>query len=200
MASLSLRASSTDPCSLPIKDTDVPPTASPSFLLKLSNDDELTFTFTFVSRQSTQTPSPGQSAADPASTIVDTQIQGLTYVYASNHREVENLVTREFQADPNLHKNSNVELVGDFTTGGSNAVSFTYTWKWKPPKIAEDRGGGWRTACSVWATIFVQGVWLLTGITVRRVRPARPQVAYLSQLLFLGSEYVPFCWALPFGR
>lgn len=109
----------------------------PNFLLKLNNDDELVFTFTFVIRQDANTPG------------VDTQINGLTYVYASTSREVENLVTREFHADPNLHKNSNVELVGDYTTGGSPSVSFDWSWKWKPPKGIEDRGGGWRNACSV---------------------------------------------------
>lgn len=110
----------------------------PTFLIKLSNDDELVFTFNFVIRQENN-----------SNAAADTHINGLTYVYASNSREIENLVTREFHADPNLHKNSNVELVGDFDTGGSPAVSFEWSWKWKPPKGVEDRGGGWRTACSV---------------------------------------------------
>lgn len=116
---------------------------APAFLLKLSNEDELMFTFTFNVRQ-TPTTSP-----DPNSNTVDTQINGLTYVYASTSREVENLVTREFHADPNLHKNSNVELIGDFTTGGSGSVTFDWAWKWKPPRNAEDSGGGWRNSCSV---------------------------------------------------
>lgn len=116
---------------------------APAFLLKLSNDDELMFTFTFNVRQ-TPTTSP-----DPNSNTVDTQINGLTYVYAPTSREVENLVTREFHADPNLHKNSNVELIGDFTTGGSGSVTFDWAWKWKPPRNAEDSGGGWRNSCSV---------------------------------------------------
>lgn len=116
---------------------------APAFLLKLSNEDELMFTFTFNVRQ-TPTTSP-----DPNSNTVDTQINGLTYVYAPTSREVENLVTREFHADPNLHKNSNVELIGDFTTGGSGSVTFDWAWKWKPPRNAEDSGGGWRNSCSV---------------------------------------------------
>jgi Arf-GAP with SH3 domain, ANK repeat and PH domain-containing protein len=118
-----------------LQDTD--PSSVPNFLLKLNNDDELVFTFTFVIRQDSNAP------------CTDTQIPGLTYVYASTSREVENLVTREFHADPNLHKNSNVELVGDYATGGSPSVSFDWSWKWKPPKGVEDRGGGWRNACSV---------------------------------------------------
>ncbi|KUI67389.1 Protein csx2 [Cytospora mali] len=115
---------------------------APAFILKLSNDDELMFTFTFNIRQ---TPT---ASADPNSMVLDTQINGLTYVYASTPREVENLVTREFHADPNLHKNSNVELIGDFTTGGSPSVTFDWAWKWKPPRNAEDPGGGWRNSCS----------------------------------------------------
>ncbi|KAH8199383.1 hypothetical protein TruAng_006469 [Truncatella angustata] len=118
-----------------IQDTE--PFPMPNFLLKLNTDDELLFTFTFVIRQ--------ENTNGPAA---DTHINGLTYVYASNSREVENLVTREFHADPNLHKNSNVELVGDYHTGGSSSVSFEWSWKWKPPKAVEDRGGGWRNACS----------------------------------------------------
>ena len=55
---------------------------------------------------------------------------------------------REFRADPNLHKNSNVELVGDYSTGGSPSVRFDWSWKWRPPKPTEDRGGGWRNTCS----------------------------------------------------
>jgi Arf-GAP/SH3 domain/ANK repeat/PH domain-containing protein len=116
-------------------------------MLKLSNDDELVFTFTFVIRQ------PQQSLALPADSTeplpsTETQITGLTYVYASTPREVENLVTREFQADPNLHKNPNVELVGDYSTGGSPSVTFEWSWKWKPPKNIEDKGGGWRNSCA----------------------------------------------------
>ncbi|KAI0160321.1 ArfGap-domain-containing protein [Xylariaceae sp. FL1272] len=115
---------------------DPEPSPVPNFLLKLNNDDDLVFTFTFVVRQ------------DDSSVASDTQINGLTYVYASTGREVENLVTREFHADPNLHKNANVELVGDYTTGGSPSISFEWSWKWRPPRAIEDRGGGWKNVCS----------------------------------------------------
>jgi len=80
--------------------------------------------------------------------LLDTVINGLTFVFASNSKELDNLVTREFHANPNLHKDPHVELVGDYTTGGSASVQFQWTWKWKPPKPTEDRGGGWRTSCS----------------------------------------------------
>ncbi|CAK7224489.1 hypothetical protein SBRCBS47491_005569 [Sporothrix bragantina] len=178
-----------------VQDTDPSPTtAGPSFLLKLPNDEELTFTFTFVIRQtpaaanvpnslnasnaaaaaaagtaataSTSPPAGASATAAPAAastsppdsngvspgtaaaSTVDTMINGLTFVQASNLREVENLLTREFHADPNLHKNSNVELVGDFSTGGSPSVTFDWSWRWKPPRSVEDKGGGWRNSCS----------------------------------------------------
>lgn len=121
--------------------------------MKLANDDDLVFTFTFVIRRSQHVvPNPAGGADVVAP--VDTQINGLTFVFASNAREVENLVTREFHADPNLHKNANVALVGSYSTEGSASVTFDWTWRWKPPKNTEDKGGGWRNSCSVCA---VQG-------------------------------------------
>ncbi|KAF2109053.1 centaurin-beta-2 [Lophiotrema nucula] len=125
--------------------------APPSFLLRLNSDDELIFNFTFVIRQAQAAPSIYN--VNSASTImpnglVDTIINGLTFVFASSTKELENLVTKEFHANPNLHKNPQVELVGDYATGGSPSVQFHWSWKWKPPKSIEDRGGGWRTSCS----------------------------------------------------
>ena len=114
----------------------------PTFILRLDNEEELTLRFTFVLRQ-TISSQPGTSEE----TQTDTSITGLTFAHASNSRELENLVTREFHADPNLHKNSNVQLVGDFSTNGSSAVQFEWSWKWKPPRTSEDRGGGWRNSC-----------------------------------------------------
>lgn len=83
-----------------------------------------------------------------ARTGIDTFINGLTFAFASNSKDLDNLVTREFHADPNLHKNSNVELIGDYSTGGSPTAKFEWAWKWRPPKMTEDRGGGWRNTCS----------------------------------------------------
>jgi Arf-GAP with SH3 domain, ANK repeat and PH domain-containing protein len=121
---------------------------TPNFLLKLNNEEELTFSFKFVIRQS-QSSTAASDPSATASNLVDTALNGLTYVAASTAREVENLVTLEFHADPNLHKNANVQLVGDFSTGGSPSVTFDWSWKWRPPKAVEDRGGGWRNTCSV---------------------------------------------------
>lgn len=132
--------------------------ASPAFLVRLNNEDVLHFEFTFVVRQA-RIPQPSNSTpGGPAGLNVgsiDTHINGLTYVFASNARELENLVTREFHADPNLHKNSNVELVGDFATEGRATAQFEWSWRWTPPKAAEDKGGGWRNSCSVCAAFGV---------------------------------------------
>ncbi|KAI1122397.1 ArfGap-domain-containing protein [Nemania abortiva] len=115
---------------------DPEPSAPQQFLLRFSNDDELIFNFTFIVRQEEGG--------------VDTHINGLTWIYASTSRDLETLVTREFHADPNLHKNANVELVngGNYNTGGSSSITFEWQWKWKPPRPVEDRGGGWRNVCS----------------------------------------------------
>ncbi|CAI4216533.1 unnamed protein product [Parascedosporium putredinis] len=120
-----------------------PANGAPDFLLKVVNDDELIFTFTFILRRSPTTPSEAAAQAP------DTRINALTYVYASTPKEVENLVTREFNADPNLHRNSNVALVGDYATEGNSSVTFVWKWKWKPPRLSDDRSNGWRNSCSV---------------------------------------------------
>ena len=120
------------------EEQDVDQSAAPGFILRLNNEDEIVFNFTFVIRQE-----------NSGGVATDTLINGLTFVYASTTKEVENLVTREFHADPNLHKNANVELVGDYSTSGSPSVSFEWSWKWKPPKAVEDKSGGWRNTCSV---------------------------------------------------
>lgn len=119
--------------------------------MRLTNDDDLTFKFTFIMRQ-TQTGNVPASTVNGVSTslpeVADTVLTGLTFAHASNSKELDNLITREFHANPNLQNNSNVQLVGDYSTEGSPSVQFDWTWKWKPPKAMEDRGGGWRNSCS----------------------------------------------------
>ena len=125
-----------------IQDPESSPTSPlPSFLFRLSNEDELNFAFSFVIRQNKSV-----QGGNPEG--IDTFINGLTFAFASNSKDLDNLVTREFHADPNLHKNANVELVGDYSTGGNPSAKFEWSWKWRPPKATEDRGGGWRNTCS----------------------------------------------------
>ncbi|CAL5867766.1 uncharacterized protein PFLUO_LOCUS1986 [Penicillium psychrofluorescens] len=135
-----------------IQDPDIPPSAAvPTFLLRLSNDDELIFNFTFILRQ-TQTGNTAGSTVNGVATslpeVADTSLTGLTFAHASNSRELDNLITREFHANPNLQNNSNVQLIGDFSTEGTPSVALDWTWTWKPPKVTEDKGGGWRNSCS----------------------------------------------------
>lgn len=126
-----------------IQDPESSPTSPlPSFLFRLNHEDELNFAFSFIIRQG-QSNGQGGAAAG-----IDTSINGLTFAFASNNKELDNLVTREFHADPNLHKNANVELIGDYSTGGSPSAKFEWSWKWRPPKATEDRGGGWRNTCT----------------------------------------------------
>jgi Arf-GAP/SH3 domain/ANK repeat/PH domain-containing protein len=133
---------------LVVQDPEPSSPNAPNFIVKLNNDEELTFKFTFVIRQ-TQQIVPVAGGQETRTNIVDTVVNGLTYVSASTAKDVETLVTREFHANPNLHKTANVQLVGDYSTGGSPSVTFEWSWKWKPPKAAEDKGGGWRNECSV---------------------------------------------------
>lgn len=124
-------------------------TTGSSFILRLSNDEELNFRFSFIIRQTTAGSSASSNLGEQSNhDTADTSIAGLTFAYASTPRDLDNLVTREFHADPNLHKNSNVQLVGDYSTDGSPAVQFEWSWKWKPPRPSEDKGGGWRNTCS----------------------------------------------------
>ncbi|KAJ5306670.1 hypothetical protein PENANT_c003G08053 [Penicillium antarcticum] len=134
-----------------IQDPDTPSSLSvPTFMLRLSNDEELIFNFTFIIRQTPTGNAPnsvnGVSTTLPE--VADTSLTGLTFAHASNSKELDNLITREFHANPNLQNNSNVQLIGDYSTGGTPSVSFDWCWRWKPPKVTEDKGGGWRNSCS----------------------------------------------------
>ena len=125
-----------------IQDPESSPTSPlPPFLFRLNNEDDLFFNFSFVIRQT-------QSNVQGSTSSSDAFINGLTFAFASNSKDLDNLVIREFHADPNLHKNANVELVGDYSTGGSTSARFDWSWKWRPPRSQEDRGGGWRNTCS----------------------------------------------------
>ena len=128
----------------PVSYVQDPEASTQIFIPRLDLDDELDFRFTFVARQTTSAIPPTNGVAAP----VDTNISGLTFAYASNSKELDTLITREFHADPNLHKNSNVQLIGDLATNGSPAVEFEWNWRWRPPKTSPDKGGGWRNSCS----------------------------------------------------
>ncbi|KAJ9605211.1 hypothetical protein H2200_010601 [Cladophialophora chaetospira] len=129
----------------PISYIQDPDASALSFIPRLDLEDDLEIRFTFISRQNT---GPLPATPSTATAAVDTTISGLTFAYAHNAKELDTLVTREFHADPNLHKNSNVQFIGDYGTRGSPAITYEWTWHWKPPKAQEDKGGGWRNCCS----------------------------------------------------
>ncbi|KAH9825371.1 protein csx2-like [Teratosphaeria destructans] len=121
----------------------------PNFLVRLTNSDDLNVQFAFVVRQQIPNNIAAANGAPTSPTAIDTQISQLTHICASNAKEVENLTVREFHSDPNIHNRPNVCLVGDITTAGSPALQYNWTWKWRPPKSTEDKGGGWRNTCSL---------------------------------------------------
>ena len=106
----------------------------------------MTFNFSFVIRQAFAQPEVTLAATTD---VIDTSINGLTFAFAPSRKDLDILVTREFHADVNLHKNSNVELIRPlFSTGGSPSAQLDWSWKWRPPKPVEDQGGGWRNTCT----------------------------------------------------
>ncbi|KAI5291116.1 hypothetical protein KEM54_006266 [Ascosphaera aggregata] len=122
----------------------------PRFLLKLNTCQELYFNFTFTIRQTDSRSSLAtvNGVTGSLSQTNDTSLTGLTFAHATNLRELDNLITREFHANPNLQNNSNVQFIGDFATAGWPSYTFNWTWKWTPPRVAEDRARGWRNSCS----------------------------------------------------
>jgi len=189
--SLSLVLSRPDTDLSLLQDPESHPAAPPSFLLRLSNEDELTFHFTCVLRQLQTGPvnAIGDHLIAPTGMpTLDTNLTGLTYIFASNPKEIDQLVTREFHADPNLHRNPNVALVGDFNTSGVPSVQFQWSWKWRPPKQSEDLGGGWRNTCSVSLIHLLLVRNMLTLSSVRRIQLACPPPGNAGQLLVLGEQ------------
>jgi len=120
----------------------------PEFLLKLPNDEDLIFNLNLSLRQSVVSNDSLNSTPADARHVYDTTISGLTFIFASSTKDIEQLVTRDFRTDPNIQKHPNVFVLGDYSTSGASTVSIPYTWKWSPPRSAEDIGGGWRTSCS----------------------------------------------------
>lgn len=125
----------------------------------------------------------------PQEPTADTLINGLTFLFAATSRDLDNLVTKELHADPNLHKNNpNVQLVGDYSTNGHRSIQFSWTWRWKPPRAAEERAKGWRNCCSVSFGWSYSNLVLM--ITVCGIRPKEPPVGSTRHISVLGHEYV----------
>lgn len=183
----------------PVSYIQDPDPQSANFLLRLDLEDELEFCFTFLSRQT----GPASSTTQPpsaSSTAADTNISGLTFAYASNARDLDTLVTREFHSDPNLHKNSNVQLIGDLSTKGYPSVEFDWTWAWRPPRTGEDRGGGWRNNCSFLEydakahrlnTLASFAFWVQRPVTSLIVPPAGPSPSQFELIVPSSRHRMP---------
>ncbi|KAI5304257.1 hypothetical protein KEM56_006688 [Ascosphaera pollenicola] len=132
-----------------VQDPDVT-SIPPHFLLRLNCAQELYFHFTFAIRQTDSQPSVAtvNGVTGSLSQTTDTSVTGLTFAHASNSKELDNLITREFHANPNLQNNSNVQFIGDFNTAGCPSHTFNWTWKWTPPRHVDDKARGWRNSCS----------------------------------------------------
>lgn len=136
----------------------IPTTETPSFILRVPFEEELTFDFACAvadNNLNLTRPSATSDFTRPSATSDFTQNQAqsnvpsLTFVFASSSREVESLVTSEFHADPNFHKNPNVQLVNAENSTATSTSAINWSWKWRPPKPSEDPNKGWLTACSV---------------------------------------------------
>ncbi|RMZ92680.1 hypothetical protein DV736_g112, partial [Chaetothyriales sp. CBS 134916] len=111
----------------------------------------------FVAKRETGDDTPVSYVQDPDATSLsfiprldlDDELD-FHFTFVARQAELDTLVTREFHADPNLHKNSNVQLIGDLATAGAPSIDTEWKWRWKPPNqgLAPDRGGGWRNSCS----------------------------------------------------
>ena len=120
-------------------------TAVPLFLLRLASEDELHFSFTLRLSQHASSAPRDASLTGPQAAHPNTGISGLTYMFGHDRKELDHLINREFHANPNLHKNSNVELLGDYNTAGQLDSPIQWTWVWKPPRLHEMPPSGWRT-------------------------------------------------------
>lgn len=150
----------------------------------MQNDDDLYITFRFVIGGPLPAESSRGIAEDVTSADPKTIVNGLTFISASNIRELDNLLTKEFHANPNLHKNANVELLGDFSAVQSSPAEFQWSWKWRAPKAVESRGNGWRNTCSV--SFDMARPKLQLNSVVCGVRPKSSSAEHLGYFLLLG--------------
>ncbi|CCG85184.1 putative ARF GTPase activator [Taphrina deformans PYCC 5710] len=101
----------------------------PIHLLKVENEPDLHFTFTFVLKQSS--------------------LSGVTFVTGTNLSAIERLITSGYNADSNIQKNKNVKVLGDYRSDTGD-LEIQYTWKWAPSdsSIVPGMLGGWKSVCS----------------------------------------------------
>ena len=92
-------------------------------------------------------------------TEVKPPLTGLTFIHTATQKDAKRLLTRDFNADPNvwlqlpgtltgvqLQKQKNVTYVGDYQSGSP----FEWTWTWTPIADSQSPGpSGHRSFCCV---------------------------------------------------
>ncbi|CAG8528366.1 5193_t:CDS:2 [Acaulospora colombiana] len=101
-----------------IQDPHVKSISPNKFLLKLAKDKKLELKFKF---------NIGKCGGNKS------DVKGLTFINAANERELERIVTVEFNEDPNLHNHPNVTLVGNYEANETQTSEVEWTWMWSPP-------------------------------------------------------------------
>ncbi|KAK9458797.1 uncharacterized protein V1516DRAFT_643472 [Lipomyces oligophaga] len=110
---------------------DITTTSLSTVLLKLHATRGLMFTFSVVLNKSE---------------LENFDIAGLTFMAASNGRQLDTMLTKELQFDPNIQNRSNVKFIGDYSSSKSSKV-LEWSWTWQPPHDFVDQFNGWRNSC-----------------------------------------------------
>ncbi|RIB12559.1 hypothetical protein C2G38_2200324 [Gigaspora rosea] len=100
------------------QDPNVKSISPNKFLLKLAKDKCLELKFKF---------SIGKGDGNK------TYVKGLTFINVASEKELERIVTVEFNDDPNLHKHPKVTLVGNYESDGIKPLEMEWTWRWSAP-------------------------------------------------------------------
>ncbi|CAG8725977.1 18864_t:CDS:2, partial [Racocetra fulgida] len=150
------------------QDPNVKSISPNKFLLKLAKDKCLELKFKF---------SIGETDGNKA------YIKGLTFINVASEKELERIVTVEFNDDPNLHKHPKVSLVGNYESDGIKPLEMEWNWMWSAPHNMDEvhRGTG-----SLDGTSFLTGTSSLLQSSTsapwslpRSVRPSSPDTVYL---------------------
>ncbi|KAK7203142.1 ARF GTPase activator [Myxozyma melibiosi] len=111
---------------------DIEPNSLIPILLKLLNDGGLEIKFKLALNK---------SAAEGFS------MNGLTFMNSCNGKQIDTMLTKELQSDPNIQKRQNVMFIGDYSANQGGVIEFEWTWVWSPPSDLNEVFNGWRNTC-----------------------------------------------------
>lgn len=71
-----------------------------------------------------------------------TGLSSLTFVSAGSVKQLDSFIKNEFFHNPNIQKEKNVVLLGDFNAKGDHPqiISFDFLWQWHAPEPNSDKG------------------------------------------------------------